>query len=264
MESLNEQQMIKLKNKQKQLEQKDEERKMKIELYKKNNSKTLNETYALKKDKVNKTLTSFEMKREEKNKKYFDIQRKKEERKQKYDKDLLMKRTLKTESLNKYKSDRLKRALDLEKELNRKRFESYAKKLSIFEQREKNNNISKKEMQKQEQLKQEENLKTINSHKKENEEKLEENKRKYLDKINKIDERYVKYKQNRDKEMKMKYNKMFIWANNVNSDYNRNIAKDSYLRKEKMNQINKRMNRIDHIMLEKQFHNEERQKMEEE
>lgn len=81
MESLNEKQMQKLLNKQKMLEDRDEKRKMRLEEYKKNNAKTLNETYALKKDKVNKTLCDFDYQRQEKNRRYFDNQKKKTRKK---------------------------------------------------------------------------------------------------------------------------------------------------------------------------------------
>ena len=57
---------------------------------------------------------------------------------------------------------------------------------------------------------------------------------------------------------------MYILAKNVNTDYSRNNAINNYQRKEKMEQINKKMNKIDLIMLERQFHNEERQQLEEE
>lgn len=49
---------------------------MKLEEYKKNNAKILNETYALKKDKVNKTLCDFDYQRQERNRRYFDNQKK--------------------------------------------------------------------------------------------------------------------------------------------------------------------------------------------
>ena len=61
----------------------------------------------------------------------------------------------------------------------------------------------------------------------------------------------------------MKFNRMYIMAKNVNADYCRSKAIDNYQRQEKMEQINKKMNKIDKIMLEKQFHNEERQYLEE-
>ena len=145
MESLNEEQMRKLLNKQKMLEERDEQRKIKLEQCKLNNSKTLNETYALKKERVNKSLYNYDMKREEKNRKYFDTLKQKEERKAKYDKDLLMQRTIQTESTNKYNSDRLRRAIELEERLNQKRLESYNKKLNRYNQTERNNMLNRQE-----------------------------------------------------------------------------------------------------------------------
>jgi len=85
-----------------------------------------------------------------------------------------------------------------------------------------------------------------------------------LDKIDKINERYLITKQNKDKEMKQKFNKIYINARNVNADYFRSQAAYDFRRKEKMDKINKRMNKLDKIMLEKQFHNMERQKLQEE
>ena len=264
MESLNEEQMAKLLSKQKALEERDQKRKIKLEQLKINNSRNLYETYALKKDKVDQLLTDYDFQREEKNKRYFSNQKRKEERKAKYDKDLLMQRTMKAESYQKYKSDRLKRAIQLEEELNRRRLESYNKKLNKYSQTERNNNLNRQEKQKQNKLKEEENLKVVSDHRKKNEEILNENKIRYLDKIDKINERYLISKKNKDKEMKHKFNKIYINARNVNADYSRSMAAFDFQRKEKMDKINKRMNKLDKIMLEKQFHNMERQKLEEE
>ena len=101
MEMINEAKLQKLRNKQKELELRDEKRKLQIEIFKKNHSKTLNDNYALKKDRVNKTLNDYDVKREEKNKKYYDIQQQKQEKQKKFEKTLLIERTQKFETLNK-------------------------------------------------------------------------------------------------------------------------------------------------------------------
>ena len=62
----------------------------------------------------------------------------------------------------------------------------------------------------------------------------------------------------------MKYNKIYINANNVNVDYMRNQMVDDYHRKEKTDKINQRMDKLVRIMMENQYHNMERQKMQEE
>ena len=59
------QELTKLRNKQKEIELRDKKRKIQLELFKKNNSKSLNEAYALKKDRVNRTLNDYDIKREE-------------------------------------------------------------------------------------------------------------------------------------------------------------------------------------------------------
>ena len=60
MELITEEKMMKLRNKQKELEERDKKRKIKLELFKQNTSKNLNETYALKKERVNKIVKNFE------------------------------------------------------------------------------------------------------------------------------------------------------------------------------------------------------------
>lgn len=93
--------------------------------------------------------------------------------------------------------------------------------------------MTRQERQKQDRMKKEENLKMINIHRMRNEEILNEKRHKYLDKIEKINERYLISKQNKEKQLKMKYNKIYINANNVNADYMRNQMADVYHRKEK-------------------------------
>ena len=176
MELLTEQQMTKLRNKQKELELRDEKRKIQLELFKKNNSKSLNEAYALKKSRVNKTLNDYDVKREEKNKKYLATQKLKQERQERFERDLLKKRTQKSQALNRLNSDRLRKAIEIEEELNRKRLESYNKKINNYNQREKSNSITQKQLLKQEQIKQAENLKAINIRRQQREEKIEEEK----------------------------------------------------------------------------------------
>ena len=61
--------MKRLLDKQKMLEYRDKKRKMKLEEYKKNNEKILNENYTLKKYKVNKKLCEYNYQRQEKNRK---------------------------------------------------------------------------------------------------------------------------------------------------------------------------------------------------
>ena len=233
-----------------------------MELYKKQNSINLNEAYALKKEKVNKLLNNYEIKREEKNRKYFDEKRKKEEKMEKNEKYLIMQRTMKIENNNKNQTERLRKAIEFEESLSRKRLEDYNQKLSKFNQRELNKSLLRNEIHKQEQLKRANSYKAFIKKRKKNEEQLEEAKKRYMDKIAKINERYELNKKNRYKIMEMRNNKMYIFANNASSDYIRNIAKDNYLRKEKLEKINKKMNKIDQIRLEKQYHSEERKKKE--
>ena len=157
----------------------------------------------------------------------------------------------------------MKKALEIEEEIQRKRLESYNKKISKYSQREKDNSLNKKEMIKKEQLKQEQNAKAVLSRRQSCEEKQEQEKKKCLDRIAKKSEKYILNKEKKDKEMKVKFNKMYILAKNVNEDYKRNNAINVYQRKEKMEQINKKMNKIDRILQERHFHNEERIQLEE-
>lgn len=62
----------------------------------------------------------------------------------------------------------------------------------------------------------------------------------------------------------MKYNKIYINSNNVNADYMRNQMADDYHRKEKIDKIIQRMGKLERIMMEKQFYNMEKQKIQEE
>ena len=139
-----------------------------------------------------------------------------------------MKRTQKSRTLNKFKNDVLRKSIEIEEELNKRRLESYNKKVDKCHQRQINKNLSQKESLKKEQLKQAENLKAINNRRQKLEEQKEEDKMKCLDNLKKKCQKYCLNRQNKDKELKMKYNKFYILAKNVNDDYIRNKAKNSY------------------------------------
>ena len=112
-DSINEEYLEKMQLKQKELQLKDEKRMLQLEIYKKNNARNLAESYALKKEKVNKTLNDNDLKREEKYKIYYEAQKMKEEKREKSEKDKLMKRTLNSEIINRKKLNRLKKAIEI-------------------------------------------------------------------------------------------------------------------------------------------------------
>ena len=260
---MNLQQRERLIEKQKELDEKDLKRQKNLEELKRQNNKIIFEKKLFLQDRINRALNKNESQMSEKMSEYIEKQKKIDFLKKQKEQEKLKKIREQNEEVLK-RSLKIKRVLQQYDENNKLRILKYNQKMAEINKR-------KEEKQKEEQRsfelerkKKEEKEKHLIELRNKFEKNLEENRHKLMDKIIANDIKIQNQKKAQEKQMHIKYNKLYMCREDRKYRVIRKERVKDFQRTQKMDKIIARMKRIDNLQKDRYSLEEERKRIEEE
>ena len=260
---MNIQQKERLLEKEKELNKKDLKRQKNLEELKKQNNKLITEKKLFLQERINKALNKSESKMSEKINEYFQKQKKIENIKKQKEQEKKNKLLQQSEEIIK-RSEKMKKVLKQYDENHKLKIEKYNKKMEEINKRKEEKHKEKMIILEEERKKKEEKEKRLNEIRNKFEKNLEENRQKLMDKIIANDIKIKHQKIEQEKQMHIKYNKLYMSREDRKNKVIRNERVKDFQRTQKMDQIIARMKRLDNLQKDRSLLEEERKKIEDE
>ena len=260
---MNLQQKERLLEKQKELDEKDLKRQKNLEELKRQNNKLIFEKKLFLQDKINKALNKNESQMSEKMSEYLEKQKKIDFLKKQKEQEKLKKIREQNEEIIK-RSQKMKRVLQQYDENNKLRILKYNKKMAEITKRKEEKQKEEQRSFEEERKKKEEKEKHLIELRIKFEKNLEENRHKLMDKIIANDIKIKNQKKIHEKQMDIKFNKLFMCREDRKNRVIRKERVKDFQRTQKMDKIIARMKRIDNLQKDRFSLEEERKRLEDE